>query len=181
MSSLERALAAVHDALVELSVPYMVIGGLANAIWGVARATLDVDLTVWVEEPGLDATVAELSRRFACAVAEPIGFVRSTRVLPLSVEGTKVDVVFGQLPYEREAIARAVARDVLGRPVRFCTAEDLILHKIISDRPRDLEDVRGVLRVQKGKLDLSYLEPRLRELAMFLERPSIWDEVAHWL
>jgi hypothetical protein len=60
--------------------------------------------------------------------------------------------------------------------VLFCTAEDLILHKILSDRERDREDVRGILAAQRGKLDESYLDPRIRELADLLGRPSIWEE-----
>ncbi len=66
--------------------------------------------------------------------------------------------------------------DEAGIPIRFCTPEDLILHKIISERPKDLEDIRGVLAAQRGKLDLLYLEPRIRELADLLGRPAILEE-----
>ena len=180
MSALARALAALHEAFSALKIPYMVIGGLANAEWGVPRATLDVDVTAWVEEEGLPAAIAALCNRFKSLVEDPLGFVHGTRVLPLDVEGTKADVVFGLLPYEQEAIARSVERSVEGTQVRFCTAEDLILHKIISQRERDREDVRGVLKAQRGRLDRGYLEPRLRELSSLLQRPEIWEEYLYW-
>ena len=180
MSGLTRALAALHEAFAQLGIPYMVIGGLANAEWGVPRATLDVDVTVWVEEEGLPAAVSALCDRFRCLVGDPAAFVGTTRVLPLEVEGTKADVVFGLLPYEREAIARAVEKSVDGVAVRFCTAEDLILHKVVSQRERDREDVRGVLKVQRGRLDSDYLEPRLRELSSLLQRPELWEDYLYW-
>ena len=62
-------------------------------------------------------------------------------------------------------IDRAVNVQVGKTPVSFCTAEDLILLKIISDRPKDIDDVRGILRFQKEKFDYDYLEPRIAELA----------------
>lgn len=180
MSSLEQALALLHDALSAQGIPYMVIGGLANARWGVPRATLDVDVTVHVEEGGIPRVVGDLARRFACPVEDGVTFVARTRVLPLVISETKVDLIFSLLPYEREAIGRAIPYEVLGRPIPFCAAEDLVLHKIISTRPKDSEDVQGVLKSQRGKMDLQYLEPRVRQLSELLERPEIWNNYRAW-
>jgi len=145
------------------------------ARWGVPRATLDVGVTVWVDEPRLNEVVDGLCARFRPLVPDPLGFLRQTRVLPLDVDGVRADVLFALLPYERTAIDRAVQKEVAGRPVRFCSAEDLILHKALSERPKYLEDLRGVLAVRRGSLDTAYLEPRLRELADLLDRPAIWQ------
>ena len=50
MASQEAALAGLARLLDELSVPYMIIGGHANAVWGEPRATLDIDATLWLPE-----------------------------------------------------------------------------------------------------------------------------------
>ena len=176
MNRLEEALAALHLAFEQVAIPYMVIGGLANAQWGVPRATLDVDVSVWVEEEGLVSTVDGLCARFRPLARDPAALVRQARVLPVDVGGVRADIIFALLPYEREAIRRAVPRPAGGCPVRFCTAEDLILHKVVSDRDKDRDDVRGIFAAQRGKLDTDYLEPRLRELAGLLGRPAIWEE-----
>ena len=47
MNPLEAGLKAVVDLLEREKVPYMVIGGIAVAVWGVPRATFDVDFSVW--------------------------------------------------------------------------------------------------------------------------------------
>lgn len=180
LSAIDQALVALHRTLAELAVPHMVIGGLANAVWGVPRATLDIDVTLWVEDPAIGGVIRSLCARFGCLTGDPEAFVRRTRVLPVEAAGVKADLIFGVLPYEREAIGRAVTRPVGGEPVPFCTAEDLVLHKIVSERERDRDDVREVLRVQRGKLDLAYLEPRVRELASLLDRPSVWDDFLAW-
>ena len=43
------------------------------------------------------------------------------------------------------------------REVPITTAEDLILLKMAFHRDKDLRDVRGILAIQSGKLDLAYL------------------------
>ncbi len=180
MTDLESALVALAAVLERARIPYMVIGGLANAVWGEPRATLDIDVTVWVDEPGIAAAVASLSEAFRPLTGDPVGFVKETRVLPLESEhGVRLDVLFGLLPFERDAIARGVALAVAGTPIRFCTAEDLILMKAVSNRERDRADAEGVTVRRLEDLDLGYLEPRICELAELLGRPEIarrWEE-----
>jgi hypothetical protein len=42
MSAQHRALVELCDALDEAQLPYMLVGGQANATWGEPRATLDI-------------------------------------------------------------------------------------------------------------------------------------------
>ena len=181
MTAHEGTLIAVARCLEELQVPYAVIGGLANAVWGEPRSTLDIDVAVRVEEGRMPAVIDELARRFHSMTADPRDFVARTSVLPLRSEsGVRVDVVFARLPFEDDVIRRAVPVGLASGPVRFCTAEDLILMKIASERPRDLEDARGVALRRMRDLDLGYLEPRIRELTVGLDRPEIAARWTAW-
>jgi len=174
MNVLEQAVVAAARLLDEARIPYMVIGGLANLVWGVPRTTLDVDITVWVADGDLAALVDRLRPVFRCLPSDPVAFARETRVLPVeTAAGTRVEFILGQLPFEERAIRRAAVRSVGGADVRFCTAEDLVAHKIISPRTRDREDVKGILRVQRDRLDRAYLDKLVRDLADGLEQPEI--------
>lgn len=175
MTLLEKALHAVVLELDAARIPYMVIGGIANLVWGVPRATFDIDVTVWVEPAAEAAAVARLCQAFKPLAKNPRAFLEETRVLPLDVGGTKVDLIFGELPFERQAIARAKAVDFAGHPVRICTPEDLIVHKVLAERPKDEEDLKGLARRLGGKLDRAYLDPLVRSLAAQLDRPDLWD------
>ncbi len=53
------------------------------------------------------------------------------------------------------------------------TAEDLIIHKAIADRPKDWMDIEGVIWRQRGKLDVPYLRRWLREWGQELEKPYL--------
>ncbi len=171
MSALEQAVGALARCLEEQRVAYMLIGGIANLVWGEPRATLDVDASVWVEEaewPG-----RALRRRFRVIPKDPAEFLRDTHVLPVETpEGIRIDLIWAQLPYEHKAIARAITTDVAGHQARVCRPEDLIVHKVIADRPKDREDVRAIVRYQRRRLDRRYLTQTVRALSRALDQPE---------
>ena len=173
MTELESALVEVASLLDEMGLPYMLIGGLAVALWGEPRATLDVDLSVWVDPAEFDETVRKIAARFP-TVADPLDFVRRTRVLPVETsQSVRADIVFAALQAEREMMDRAQTLFVAGAGIRVASVEDLTWMKLISDRPRDAEDAKRLIRHFREKLDRGYLEPRLREIAEALGRPDI--------
>jgi hypothetical protein len=181
MTPLDRAVHDITGVLESLHIEHAIVGGIANAIWGEPRATIDVDVSVWVDEDDLSTTVPRISRRFGPAVSDPVAFVRQTRVLPLNTgDGVRVDVIFALLLFELDAIRRAKDVAIAGRSVHVVTAEDLVLMKIISERPRDVADAEAIVRRRAGELDRSYLEPRIRELATALEREDIIDRWRQW-
>jgi hypothetical protein len=181
MTALERAIADIVATLESLHVNYALIGGIANAVWGEPRATVDVDVTISVDDQQIPDTIDALARRFRIAVQDPLRFVRDTRVLPLdAANGVRVDVIFGLLSMELDAIRRARTVQLAGASVRVVTPEDLILMKVISDRPRDIADAEAVARRQAHNLDLDYLEPRIKELATSLEREDIFKRWRSW-
>src|SRR5438093_4235341 len=144
----------------------MVIGGFANLYWGRPRLTQDLDIKVNIAEPSWAEFLEVLGRRYRLLAPDPLAFARETHVIPLSApSGIRTDLILASLPYEEEALQRAVTVEVGGRPVRVCTAEDLVLHKVISDRGRDRDDVGGVVARQGASLDRSYLDPKVREMA----------------
>lgn len=91
----------------------------------------------------------------------------------MAANGVRVNVVFTALPTGRAIIERARELELAGRNVRVVSLEDLIYMKAISEREKDWEDASRLLRRYRGRLDIGYLEPRLREAAEALDRPGI--------
>jgi len=168
-----RALKKSIAFLNERRIPYMVIGGVANSIWGRPRATHDVDLKV-----SIDAPLAE----FRKVVLEHFP-ARSTNIPPhklsphvihfWALSDVAADFLVSIFDYEKMAIERAVEMDIEGVWARVCTAEDLIIHKMVASRGTDLQDVEGILARQRGKLDMKYIRHWLTQFSEALETPEM--------
>ena len=181
MKTFETALKDIAALFNKHHIDYMVIGGLANAKWGQPRATLDIDITIWVQDDEIEHIISIFQQTYTIRVDNPFEFIAETRVLPVKTpEDQPIDIIFGALPFEQQAIERAVEVIIGHSAIKFCTAEDLILLKIISDRQRDLEDIEGIINFQKENLDYSYLEPRILELTDLLDRPEIARQWQKW-
>jgi hypothetical protein len=127
-------------------IPYMVIGGQAVLLHGEPRLTRGIDVTLGVDASHLPALLAAAEDAgLSPAVSDVEDFVRQTNVFPTvdRASNMRMDLIFSFTPYESEAIRRAVTIILESVPVRFASAEDLIIHKLVAGRPRDVEDVRG--------------------------------------
>lgn len=164
----------------ENNVPFAVIGGIANAERGRPRATEDADLKILIR----DKTISEFRKlaeeRFTPHRRPWLGKAESALIVSVEPEpGMVVDMLAAVFPYEERAIQRAEIIKVDGVPLPICTAEDLIIHKAISNRSQDWIDIEGVLIRQRGKLDLSYIRNWLTQFAEALENPEILTRFNH--
>ncbi|MDT7897085.1 MAG: hypothetical protein RRB24_03290 [Armatimonadota bacterium] len=165
----------LHCFFTERQIPYFVIGGIAVQFWGEPRLTRDVDITI-VVEPGEERGVAEdLLQHFPARIENALDFALQHRVVLLAIPSLcEVDISLGFPGYEGQAAQRAVEYDIGdGRVIRLCSAEDLIIHKLVAGRPQDIADVEGVLLRQKGRLDLAYIRHWLSQFAEALETPDL--------
>ena len=172
----EDLLARLARVLRSHDLPFMLIGGQAVLLHGEPRLTQDIDVTLGASPERLPDVLAACTALSLQVLPEDAAdFVRDTFVLPASDEATgiRVDLIFSTTPYEAEAIARAVHVEVRGEPVPFATAEDLILHKFFAGRPRDLEDVRGVVRRKGPELDWEYMRHWAAEFALIPGHESL--------
>jgi len=173
-------ISSVARELARRELPFMIIGGHAVLLHGRPRLTEDLDITLGVDPSRLSDIQSVCDTLGLVPLPSDLEqFVRSTFVLPARAEsGVRVDFIFSTTPYEGLAIERAVRVELEGVAVPFATAEDLILHKLFAGRPRDLEDVSGIVLRQRGKLDWDYLEQWASEFRTVPGREELPDQVA---
>ncbi len=147
------------------AIPYMVIGGQAVLLYGEPRFTNDIDVTLGSGAERLPE-ILELTRDggWKVLVDSPAEFVQRTMVLPCidPESGIRIDFIFSNSMYEREALGRVRRIEIGKAQVRFGSLEDLIIHKVIAGRPRDLEDVRTIL-LKNPNPDVAYIRRWLEE------------------
>ena len=169
-----EALREVKAFLDQHAVRHLVIGGIANAVWGRPRATRDADFKVLIGERTIGEFVTLVGTRFKLRVLDPIAFARRTYVVPIYASNhIGVDLGIGFLPYEEQAVEKAIVTEYSGVTFPVCTAEDLIIHKAISEREKDWDDIAGVLARQGDRLDQAYIAHWLTQFAQALERPEL--------
>jgi hypothetical protein len=168
----ETLLKRLARELERAQIPYMVIGGQAVQLYGEPRMTRDIDLTLGLGVEGLDR-ILDVSTRCGLkpVTSAPAEFVRETMVLPVLEErtGIRVDFVFSATDYERQAIGRGKSVKIDEVEVRFAAVEDVVIHKMVAGRPRDLEDVRGIL-AKHPIPDPAYVERWLKAFDRTLDR-----------
>lgn len=177
----EALLEKIARGLDAKNIPYMVIGGQAVLLYGEPRLTRDIDITLGagIERLGeMRAIVDRLGLKYLTEQVED--FVKETMVLPAVEEktGIRVDFIFSFSFYERQAIKRAKAVALGRAKIRFAALEDVVVHKVIAGRPRDIEDIENIL-AKNPEYDSSYIEKWLAEFdaALAQEYVRIFAEI----
>jgi hypothetical protein len=178
---LSELLERVARGLEARRIPYMVIGGQAVLIYGEPRLTRDIDITLGVSPdrlPEIEELASELRLKFLAQ--SPAQFVQAHMVLPCEdpESDIRIDLIFSVTPYERQAIERARGIRIGDSTVRFATPEDIVIHKLVAGRPRDLDDVRSIL-LKNATLDLAYVQHWLEQFDEALGRGTL--ETLHTL
>lgn len=163
----EKIISSISAGLERNDIPYMLIGGQAVLLYGEPRLTRDIDITVGVDVDKLEKIIAIVNDLKLKILPEKIEeFVRKTMVLPVINDetGIRIDFIFSFSTYERQAIEKARKVRMLGQEVCFAAPEDVIIHKIIAGRARDVEDVRSIILKTKD-LDFNYIRQWLSDFS----------------
>lgn len=157
-SELLRALASLVRVLNEQETDYALIGGLGVSVRGPVRATRDIDMLISIPQvqlPGLLESVTD--NGFQVDVFSAIRTWNEDHLLGFAYGSVQVDWIKAVLPVFSRVLGRAQWEEVVDTKIRVADAEGLILLKLISFRPRDQEDIRGILAANPGLLDLDWV------------------------
>lgn len=179
-SDAARLLALVREVFLRRGDRWFLFGAQAVVAHGYPRTTGDVDVTVIPADGNPRALAAALvSAGLTLRVSDLDDFVERTAVLPFLHEptGLGLDVVLGASGLENDCIDRAVAVDIGDGTVPVIRVEDLVVLKILSGRPKDIEDVRSILRRRRRTLDLGHVRSLLAELEEALGQSDLVPEL----
>jgi predicted nucleotidyltransferase len=157
----------------------LIIGGVAASILGRPRVTRDVDALVLLDEKDWNEFLsAGIEFGFVARVTGPLDFARKAKVLLVRHEpsGIDVDVTFGVLPFEREAITHAVWVNIKGVRLPLPTPEDLIIMKAVAHRPRDLADIESIIDAHP-EINLRKIRRWVKEFSIAIEIPDILNDL----
>jgi hypothetical protein len=168
-----KALARVMPAWADR---WYLFGAQAVQVWGMPRLTGDVDVTAELrgrDHPGFVSAMREAG--FDLRVRDIGDFVKRTRVFPFVHRPSKIplDVVLAGPGLEEDFLKRALPVEVGGAVVPVISPEDLIVTKLLAGRPKDIEDVRGILRERARRLDVRRIRRTLRVLGEAIAQTNL--------
>jgi len=171
----QNLLKKIAVELLKQKIPYIVIGGQALLIYGEPRLTRDIDITLGIGVEGLNRIKSVVGKlKFKYLISDVEDFVHKTMVLPVMDEKSRirVDFIFSFSSYERQAIKRANDIKFSKTAVKFASLEDVVIHKIIARRARDIEDVKSVL-LKNPNYDSEYIRHWLAEFDRSLKESFV--------
>jgi hypothetical protein len=165
------ALKPVIQSFEELDIPYYIGGSVASSVYGMARATLDVDIIADIKTSQITGLKKNLEGDFyidADMIADAIGRTSSFNLIHLDTM-LKIDVfIHKNEPYQNKVLERKI-KDTFEEGEQsaefyFSSPEDIIINKLqwyemggkVSER--QWLDVTGVIKVQGNLLDEKYLQ-----------------------
>ena len=181
VNSFLEPLSGLQALLERAGYPWMLIGGVAVSLLGKPRFTADIDAVVLVDDEAIPLLLKQAENHgFKARIKEAAKFAQKNRVLLLQQvrTGINLDISLGLLPFERQAVQRSRLIKIANISIRLPTPEDLIIFKAVAHRPKDIEDIAGILETHP-RIDRPRIRKTVKEFARALEMPEIWDDIAH--
>ena len=179
LSPLLQALLDLIKWLQERNVRGIIIGGVAASLLGRPRVTRDIDALVLLDSIWWEEFLnGGQPFGFIPRIGDPLIFAQKSRVLLVThnPSGIDIDISFGILPFEEEAVDRAVSTEVAGITIPLPTPEDLTIMKAIAHRPIDMADIQSLMDAHPD-IDMRRVRQWVKEFSDILEMPEIYNDL----
>ncbi|MDP2819502.1 MAG: hypothetical protein Q8O29_14785 [Polaromonas sp.] len=155
------------STLVQQSVDFVLVGGMAVQLHGYMRMTYDVDLVLAMNDGNLTRFI-DVAKELGLApvIPVPIDSLKNAALIDKwhrekgmlafalrepGLAGSVIDVlVRPDVSYER-LIADAVNGELFGRQVKVACIDHLLEMKRIANRPKDQLDIAALEKIKRGE------------------------------
>lgn len=173
----ERDIIALLVKLFEKhGISYILTGSFAGSFWGHPRATHDVDFVVGIQSPNkakILTLLKGLDDSFEVDLSQAERAIERHGQFNIFYPDILLKIDFwvaGDNDFEKAKFKRRVFAKLFGKNIAIVSAEDLVLTKLswikVVYSDRHFRDCVGILEMQKGKLDESYLTKNAKKLGV---------------
>jgi hypothetical protein len=171
VETLVESMVQLQERLESAGISSILIGGLAVAVWGEPRGTRDIDFKVLLGREEAQKLLDALGNHFVPLRPNPLRALQGNGIVFVQDQlGTRIDLALADTSFDETAIARGRLIELQpGQTGRVCSAEDLIVYKLLSLRPRDNDDALSIIKRQQDALDDAYILRWLKEFERALD------------
>jgi hypothetical protein len=163
-SDVVDVLRRVLKELTDAGIDYMVVGSFASSLYGERRDTHDVDVVVALPAEAVGPLAEKLGPEYYFDTTAALeALERGDMFNIISYEtGDKVDFwILADDEFRHTQFSRRRIVNAWGIQACVEAPEDTILSKLVWNRispsERQMNDIRGILKIQGGSLDFDYL------------------------
>jgi hypothetical protein len=163
---LSTRVVALRDAFEQLGIPYAFGGAIALFYHREPRSTLDIDVNIFLP-PAQEAEVVDVLATLYAVDAERVrNDVQATGQTRSIWDTIYIDLFFADTDFHQMMARRVDRQPFLGTEINVLSIEDLVVCKMLFDRPKDWLDIEAVGLTKGRELDRNYMETAL---AMFVD------------
>lgn len=146
------------DQIIDREGQWVVFGAVAaNLYRAEERTSFDVDVLVSISQDRF-LGIAERAKKLGWQVRN----VQSDWLFRFKHDALgELDMIRVEDNYQKQAMLRARATEFQGRDVYVLAPEDVIIHKMIANRPQDEADIISILRAEHA-LDWDYIHAHVK-------------------
>ena len=153
----------VINILNKRHIPYAIIGAFAASFYGMVRASLDADAVISIHTFQDAVSLCADLRVEGLSVEHRSGDQNDPISAVINIQDhfhNRVDLLIGIRGMTPEVFHRAEEAQFMGSSIKIVSREDFIALKIFAGSPKDIQDVKGVLKISVSKINF----PLLKEL-----------------
>ena len=164
--SLSEKVLLIEATLRSARIPHAFGGAIALAYYATPRATIDIDVNVFVESERADEVLDALARLGADAPTESESArLRRDGQARIRWGATPVDLFFSYDAFHDACMERRRAFPFgEGETIHVLAAEDLVVFKTIFDRDKDWRDITELVFAVGDELDADWIESWLERI-----------------
>ena len=164
--SLSEKVLLIEEGLRRRRIPHAFGGAIALAYYATPRATIDIDVNVFLPV----SRAGEVLELLEVLGAEPLGEAERARLAReeqarVYWDRTPVDLFFSYDALHESCLERR--RRVPfgeGDAIHVLAAEDLLVFKVLFDRDKDWRDIEELAYAMSGELDAAYAKGWLQRI-----------------
>jgi hypothetical protein len=162
VTSLPEKVVAIHRALADARVPHAIGGAIALAYYAEPRATIDIDVNVFVPTDGWPR-VRDALAPLGVDVDTDENALRRDGQVRLWWDQNPVDLFFSYDPLHDEMKSGSRRVPFAGTTLPILAPEHLAVCKAMFDRPKDWLDIEAMMAVTEP-LEVDSIETWLRRM-----------------
>ena len=156
--SLTERLFRIARALAYAGIPHAFGGAIALGYHAEPRATTDLDINIFLSEFESRPVLAALETvGMAIDHDRTVALIERDGQTRLRWDDTPIDLFFVTVPFLAACATRIRDVSLRGETIHILSAEDLVVCKVLFNRPRDWVDIGGVIMMRAHTLDVGYI------------------------